>query len=343
MDTIFLNNRIFDYLVSFLLFLLFLTVFKIFQKIVLKKLESFSEKTETELDETLVEAIKKIKPSFYLFVSLYLAVKFLNIPSIAIQVLDGALIAFVVYQIIISLHIIIDYFIERHFIKEKDEGTKSAIINLGKIGKAFLWAFGILLVVSNFGINVTSLIAGLGIGGLAIAIAMQNILSDLFSSFVIHFDKPFTPGDFIIVGDYMGVVDKVGIKTTRIKALQGEEIVISNNELVQSRIQNFKKMKERRVVFNFGVEYGTPTKKLKSISKIVEELVNKEELVRLDRVHFTKFGESSLDFEVAYYILSGDYTEFMDAHQSILLQVKESLEKEKVSMAFPTRTVHLIK
>lgn len=343
MDTIFLNNRIFDYVVSFLLFLLFLAVFKIFQKIALKKLESFSEKTETELDETLVEAIKKIKPSFYLFLSFYLAVKFLNIPSIVIQILDGALIAFVVYQIIIGLQIIIDYLIERHFVKERDEGTKSAIISLGKIGKSLLWVFGVLLVVSNFGINVTSLIAGLGIGGLAIAIAMQNILSDLFSSFVIHFDKPFLPGDFIIVGNHMGVVEKVGIKTTRIKALQGEEIVISNNELVSSRIQNFKKMKERRVVFNFGVEYGTSTKKLKKISEIVEDIINKEELAQLDRVHFAEFGESSLGFEAAYYILSGDYKEFMDTHQSILLQVKEELEKEKVSMAFPTRTVHLIK
>ncbi len=343
MDTIFLNNRIFDYFISFLLFLLFLAVFKIFQKIVLKKLERFSEKTETELDETLVEAIKKIKPSFYLFVSFYLAVKFLSIPSVVIQILDGALIAFVVYQIIIGFQVIIDYFIEKHFIKEKDEGTKSAIINLGKIGKAFLWVFGILLIVSNFGINVTSLIAGLGVGGLAIAIAMQNILSDLFSSFVIHFDKPFLPGDFIIVGEHMGVIEKVGIKTTRIKALQGEEIVISNNELVSSRIQNFKKMKERRVVFKFGVEYGTSTKKLKKISEIVKGIIEKEKLARFDRVHFAEFGDSSLGFEVAYYILSGDYTEFMDTHQSILLQVKESLEKEKVSMAFPTRTVHLIK
>ncbi len=343
LEITFLGNSILNYIISLALFFLFLLLFKIFQKIILVKIEKISEKTKTDLDRVLVKAIRRIRPSFYKFLSLFLALKLLSLHSLIEKVLDGLFIIVIVYQAIVILQLIIDYSVKKYFIKDKDREAQHAVISISKISKGLLWVFGILLVFSNLGINITSLVAGLGIGGLAVAIAIQNILSDLFSSFAIYFDKPFTVGDFIVVGNNMGIVEKIGIKTTRIRALQGEEVVISNHELISSRIQNFKKMKERRVVFNFGVEYATPLNKLKKIPSIVEEIVTKEKLTRFDRAHFHQFSDSSLSFEVVYYILSGDYNEFMDSHQSILFQIKERTEKEKISMAFPSRTVYIKK
>ena len=343
LDLELLNNTVFNYLFSFVLLFVFFLLFQIFQKIVLIKFEGISKKTKTDIDNIIVQIIKKIRPPFYFFLSFYLSLKFLNIHSFVSQTLNAFLIIWITYQVIIGLHIVVDYVVPMYFLKEKDEGTKYAIKSVANVFKWALWLFGLLLVFSNLGINITSLIAGLGIGGLAVAIALQNILSDLFSSFAIYFDRPFTVGDFIVVGNNMGIVEKIGLKTTRIRALQGEEVVISNNELISSRIQNFKKMKERRVVFKFGVEYSTPLKKLKKISEIVRKIIVVEKLARFDRAHFMEFSDSSLNFEIVYYILSSDYNDFMNTHQSILFQVKENLEKENISMAFPSRTVYLKK
>ena len=199
------------------------------------------------------------------------------------------------------------------------------------------------MVLSNLGYNVTTLVAGLGIGGLAIAFALQKVLEDIFSSVSIYFDKPFEIGDFIIVGEQMGVVKKIGIKSTRIQALQGEEIVISNRELTSVRIQNFKRMEKRRVAFSFGVLYSTSNAKLKKAIEMVKKIVEKAEHADLDRVHFKAFGSSSLDFEVVYYLKSRDYNVYMDTQQEINFAIKEAFEKEKIEFAYPTQTIHLAK
>jgi small-conductance mechanosensitive channel len=196
-------------------------------------------------------------------------------------------------------------------------------------------------VLSNAGVDITSLIAGLGIGGIAVALALQNVLSDLFSSFAIHFDKPFLVGDFIIVGDQMGVVEKIGIKTTRIRALQGEELVFANKELTDAHIQNFKKMRERRVVFSIGVLYETPQKHLQEISWLLRSIIEKQEQVRFDRAHFARFDASALTFEVVYYVLSDEYTTYMDIQQQINFAILEAFSARHISMAYPTQTVYL--
>ena len=184
------------------------------------------------------------------------------------------------------------------------------------------------------------LIAGLGIGGLAVGLALQGILGDLFSAFTIYFDKPFEEGDFIIIGNDMGTIKHIGIKSTRIQALGGQELVISNSELTSTRVNNYKKMDTRRVVFGFGLEYKTSVAKLEKIKKIVEGVVKKEKHSTLDRVHFKGFGDSSLDFEVVYYVDSNDYNIYMDVQEKINLGIKGLIEKEGVSFAFPSRTVY---
>jgi small-conductance mechanosensitive channel len=196
------------------------------------------------------------------------------------------------------------------------------------------------------GIDLT----GLAIGGAATAIvigfALQHVLSDFFSAFSIYFDKPFEIGDFIIVGDYSGTVTKIGMKSTRVQLLQGEELVLANSELTKTSIRNFKKMKRRRINFSFGVTYDTPLKKLKMIPEIIKKIINPEKLEhvhRLDRIHFTEFGDFSLNFEVVYYMKSQDYVKYRDTQQEINFRIKEAFEKEGIEMAFPTQTIFLNK
>jgi len=214
---------------------------------------------------------------------------------------------------------------------------------LNIIIKIILWIIGLLLILSNLGINITSLVAGLGIGGIAIALALQNILSDLFSSFAIYFDKPFKVGDFIIIGKDMGTVEQIGIKTTRLRALQGEQIVISNQELTSARIQNFKKLSERRVAFELGVVYGTPDDKMKKIPELIEKIIKETKDTRFDRSHFKSFGDFALIFETVYYITSGEYLDYMNAQQEIGLKIKEKFSTEEIEFAYPTQTLFLNK
>jgi small-conductance mechanosensitive channel len=199
----------------------------------------------------------------------------------------------------------------------------------------------LLLAMQNMGVDVTSLIAGLGIGGIAVALAMQNILGDLFASLTITLDKPFIVGDFIIVGNEMGVVEHVGLKTTRVRSLSGEQLVFGNADLLASRIRNYKRMRERRVVFGFGVVYATPPETLEAINAIVRGAIETQADVRFDRCHFHRFGASSLDFEAVYYINSPDYNAHMDAQQAVHLGIARAFRERAIEFAFPTQTIYL--
>jgi len=232
-------------------------------------------------------------------------------------------------------------------IKKRTEGDKrqdtSMIKVLVLIIKIVIWTIALLMILANFGIQITPLIASLGVGGIAIALALQSVLGDLFSAFAIYLDKPFQEEDFIIIGNDMGIVEHVGIKTTRIRTLQGQELVVSNSELTSTRINNYKKMRKRRIVFSFGVTYDTPTIKLKKIPGIVEKIIKSVKGADLDRAHFKEFGDSSLNYEVVYFVDNGDYNKYMDIQQDINLKIKEGFEKEKIEFAFPTQTIHVEK
>ena len=253
------------------------------------------------------------------------------------------MIVWIILLTIKAAQILINYLFKSKLKDENDTSTKSAINALSIIIKIALWVFGLILILSNLGVNVTSLVAGLGIGGIAIALAFQNILSDLFSSFAIYFDKPFAVGDFIVVGDKKGTVEKIGIKTTRLRALQGEELVISNQELTNAQIQNFKKMSERRINFAIGLTYDTSSEKLKRVPGLIKQIIDSSEGVRFDRVHFKEFGEFSLIFEIVYYIKSSDFVKYMNIQQSINFEMKSVFEKEQIVMAYPTQTIELVK
>ena len=224
---------------------------------------------------------------------------------------------------------------------EADGAAVTSMAVLGFIVRLVLWSVIAILILDHLGFDVTALVASLGIGGIAVALAVQSILGDLFASLSIALDKPFVVGDFIIVGEVLGTVEYVGLKTTRIRSLSGEQIVMPNSDLLASRIRNYKRMQERRILFAFGVTYGTSAEKLERIPGIVREAIEAQAETRFDRAHFKGFGESSLDFEVVYHVLQADYNRFMDIQQVINLTLVRRLAAEEVDFAFPTRTLHI--
>jgi small-conductance mechanosensitive channel len=207
--------------------------------------------------------------------------------------------------------------------------------------RTVLWAVIVLAVLSNVGVNITAFIASLGVGGVAVALAVQNILGDLFASLSIAVDKPFEVGDFISAGAGVGTVEYVGLKTTRIRALSGEQIVVGNTELLKQPVQNFRRMRERRIAFQFGINYGTPPEQVEAIPALVKQLVDADPLLRFDRAHFQGFGESALNYEVVYFVKDANYNLYMDAQQRLNLGLMRGLAERGVEFAFPTRTVYL--
>lgn len=334
------HNAISDYLISICVFCATIVGLKLFQKWILNIIEKKSKKTQNKLDDFIIKTIKQIGWVFHILLPLYVASKFLQVPEILDTFIYYGMLIVVVYYAVRSVQKFIDFSAQR-FIQEKSEGdTDPGVINIFKtILKLSLWVVAIILILSNAGYDVSALIASLGIGGIAVAIALQNVLSDIFSYFSIHFDKPFRVGDFIIVDEDMGEVKKIGIKSTRLKSLWGEEIVISNAELTSKRVNNYKKMERRRIHFHFGVVYDTPVAKLKRILTIVQETFSNLDLADLERVHFKEFGDSQLRFEVAYYVETGDYNRYMDIQQDINLSLKGQFEKEGIEFAYPTQTL----
>ena len=333
-----------DYLIALAVFGVAIGIIKLFKQLIIAKLKKVTAKTRTDFDDLLIKIVAGIGWPLYLLLSLYLALQFIPPIDLIQKVVRWGIVIIVTYYVVRAIQRIVDYatrkVIEKRQREEKVSDT-TAIDLLGKILKVSLWIIAIILILSNLGYNISTLIAGLGIGGVAIAFALQNVLGDIFAAFSIYFDKPFQIGDFIIVGDDLGVVKKIGIKTTRIQTLQGEELVVSNRELTETRVHNYKKMEKRRIAFGFGVTYETPTEKLKRIPPIIRDIVAKVELADIDRVHFKKFGDFSLDFEVVYYLRSSDYNKYMDTQQEINLAIKEQFEKEGIEMAYPTQTVYV--
>jgi small-conductance mechanosensitive channel len=339
----FWGNSLYAYANTAILFGVLLAVGKLLQYFLLRRAEKLSLRTRTNVDDTFVEIVKSLKPPFYFFLAFYLAVNSLTLAPLAERIVSVTLIVWVTYQVIVAVQILISFILKKRMRSEEDPGAKAAATFLGQIIGGILWIVGILLVLSNVGVNITSLVAGLGIGGIAVAFALQSVLADLFSSFSIYFDKPFRVGDFITVGTTSGTVEKIGIKTTRLRALQGEQVIMSNKELTTSMVQNFKRMTERRIVFSLGVLYETPTEKIKAIPGIITEIIERAPSTRLDRVHFKSFGDFALQFEVVYFVLSAEYKDYLDIHQEINLKIKEAFEREGIGFAYPTQTVVLQK
>lgn len=332
-----IGNSLSAYIMAASVFVISFFALKILKRVVVKKLSR-----KTGIYKLLAKLIKSIGWFFYFFLPLYFSIQFLQLTPGLDKLVSYATLIIIAYYTVKIIQAILDYSTDKVVQKGKDEDTDYSIAKLiNKVVKMLVWIIAILIVLQNLGYNVTTLLAGMGIGGIAIAVALQNVLSDVFAAFSIYFDKPFQVGDFIIIGDDMGTVKNIGMKSTRIKTLQGQELIIPNKELTESRVQNYKRMEKRRVIFSFGVVYDTSATQLKKIPGMVKKILKGMEKVKVDRVHFAKFNDSSLDFEVVYFIKSSDYNFYMDTQEAVNLAIKRKFDKEGIEMAFPTRTVYV--
>lgn len=313
------------------------------RRLAVRRLAAYARTTETRVDDVIGDILGATKRLFLVVMALYVGAQFLELTPRVVRVIDSiAIIAVLAQTALWANRGIVSWL--THYLREKqqtDAAGATTVMVLGFIARVGVWALIVLMILDNLGFNITALVASLGIGGIAVALAAQNILGDVFASLSIALDKPFVIGDFIIVDDVLGTIEYVGIKTTRLRSLSGEQIIFSNAELLKCRIRNYKHMAERRVLFAFGVVYQTPYQKLEVIPAMVREIVEQQPRTRFDRAHFQAYGDSSLDFEVVYYVLSPDYNVYMDTQQAINLALFRRFEKERIEFAYPTRTLYM--
>jgi small-conductance mechanosensitive channel len=290
-------------------------------------------------------AIRQTKGWFLLLLALLVASRFLEWPAEVGLLITRVLVAALLLQAGFWGTAALTAFLTRRRKQQlvDDPGAVAAMDLLGFALRVVIWAGVLLVILDNLEVDVTTLIAGLGVGGIAVALAAQNILSDLFASLSIVLDQPFVVGDFLAVGDFLGSVEKVGLKTTRLRSLSGEQVVISNADLLNSRIRNYGRMFERRIVFALGVTYQTSAEKLKAIPPMIKEVVQSEKQTRFDRAHFKEYGAFSLNFEIVYYVLSREYNTYMDIQQRVNLEIYERFAAQGIEFAYPTQMLYLTK
>jgi small-conductance mechanosensitive channel len=309
--------------------------------IAVRQLTRFADHHDAALWPVLLAVVRGTKWFFILLLSLYIAAIAIELPAAVRANINTTIIIALLVQAGLwsaaALRVFSEHYRKRQL--EKDPASVTTLNVLNIIGKVILWAIVLLLVLDNLGVNITALVAGMGVGGIAIALAVQTILGDLFASLSIVLDKPFVVGDFLIVGDLLGSVEHVGMKTTRLRSLSGEQLVFSNSDLLNSRIRNYGRMYERRLQFDIGVTYQTPRDKLIKIPQIIREAIEKMDKTRFDRSHFKEFGASALTFESVYYVLGPDYNTYMDIQQAINLHIHERFEQEDIEFAYPTQTL----
>ena len=341
----FFKNTLGDYLQAIITFTGLVIALNVGKFFVVKYLGKLSTKTSTDFDDFLVSLIVRVGYPVFVTVALYIATLPLNMAESLRVLIRGLMVTVVTIRVILLAQETVKYAVRKFYISgiQSDNPSAELIVNsITGIAKWVIWVLGIIFLLDNLGVNISTFVAGIGIGGVAVALAAQTILGDAFSAFSIFLDRPFEIGDFVIVDDFMGTVEHIGIKTTRIRSLGGEQLIFSNSDLTKSRIKNYKRMQTRRVVFKFGVVYGLSVEQVKRIPLIVKEIVDRMKDVRLDRVHFQSFGDFALMFEVVYYVNSPDYNVYMDKQQEINLGLMESLQKAGIDFAYPTQTLHLV-
>jgi len=346
LSKIYYGNTVGDYFIAIILFFVVLGGFYFLRGIIFSHLKKLAGKTKIKFDDFLVEMISKIKAPEYQLFSFYFASRHLSRSYLFDKLLNYVILVVLTYRASTLVIYTLLYFIRTAVEKKKmDEASQKMIVSSsGLILQIAVWCAAAAFVLDNMGINITAVITGLGIGGVAIALASQNILGDLFNFFVILLDKPFILGDFVILENgSLGTIEYIGLKSTRIRSLSGEQIVLSNSKLLSQEIKNYKKMEKRRVVFKLGVIYQTPPEKLKKVPSIVKEIISSKSDAVFDRANMSDYGDFSINFEFVYYVLSGDYNLYMNIHESILLDIMDSFLKENIEFAYPTQTLYINK
>lgn len=334
------GNTVLHYLIALAISVGGIILVRLFRKRLLNQIKNWTQNTETKIDDYLISGIEKFGLPVLMFVAIYIGMSYLSFTEKVDKIIDHTMVVIFTFYAVRMISSVVRLMLES-FIGNQEGGQEKLkqLNGIMLLVNFIIWTIGLLFIFDNFGYNITTIIAGLGIGGIAIALAAQNILGDLFNYFVIFFDRPFEVGDFITVDDKKGTVDHIGIKTTRLTSISGEQLAFSNSDLTKSRIHNFKRMNRRRVVFTLSIVYNTPAEKLERIPTLIKNIIGGQELTTFDRAHFAKFGTFSLDFEVVYFIESSDYMQYMNTQQEINLKIFRAFDEEKIAFAYPTQTV----
>lgn len=336
------NNSVYDYLFVIGAIILGILIVRLLKGPVLRRLRSLTSKTKSGVDDFILDSIERFGiPALYILLISW-AIRLLNM-SPRLSGLIDFLTTIIVTVLIIRLISSTILMLLTRYVRQQSGGEEKVkqLYGIMVIINVFIWTVGILFLLDNWGKDVTAIIASLGIGGIAIALAAQNIVGDIFNYFVIFFDKPFEVGDFVVIDDKNGVIEYVGLKTTRIKTLSGEQLVFSNSDLTNSRIHNFKKMERRRIVFKIRTNFETSHKQLAEIPQLLKAVILEQKPVTFDRAHFFAYTDSGLDFEIVYYVESGDYNLYMDIQQAINLRIHEEFEKRNIGLAVPIRSLYV--
>lgn len=333
-QTIF-HNTISNYLISIAVFIVGFILIWFLKRIYLHRIKGWAKKSETPIDDFIVNTIeKRLLPLAY-FGIFNICMRGLNLKPIISRGLNIVGLLFLIIVAVRFLLSIFEYSIENYLIPSNsmDLTKQQSIKVIANVVKIIVWSLAVIIILDNFGVKISALMAGLGIGGVAVALASQAVLGDMFNYFTIFFDRPFILGDFIVVNEYSGTVEHIGIKTTRIRSIGGEQLIFSNTDLTNSRVRNYKRMEHRRVLFQFGVTYDTSVEMLEEIPEVIRKIIGNFGDIVFNRAHFMKYGDSSLIFEVVYYVLSSDYNRYMDFQQQINLSMMREFKARNISFA----------
>lgn len=321
------DNTLLDYLISVGIIIVLVLTIRVLKGIIQKRLKAWIENTKIIIDDVIISGIEKFIIPLLYFCAFYFGLTYLNLSTSVAKIFHSALVIIVAFFIIRFTAVVTHYVFKYYW--EKRVGDKESMRNLRGISTIVtivVWGLGLLFLLDNLDFRISAIITGLGIGGVAVAFAAQAVLSDFFGYFVIFFDRPFQVGDFIIVDDKMGIVENIGVKTTRITSVAGEQIVFPNSRLTSSRIHNYKQMERRRVLFTVGVTYQTPLQKLKEMPGIIKNIIENIDDAVFGRAHFQSYENSSMIFEIVYYIIGSDFNKYMDIQQRINFRIYEEFE-----------------
>jgi small-conductance mechanosensitive channel len=327
-----IGNSLFSLVVSGSLFLLMLLAMVVLRLPLRGRMKRLQEEDKPLALLLWLDKLLPLLPLIGAWVGFYR----LDLPETADTILRGA---FTLLLIILMVRTLI--FLTEKSLHKWAAGQEVRYRPLLTLFRLTIWLLASIFFLGNLGFDISAVVAGLGVSGIAVAIAAQGILGDLFNYFVILFDRPFEMGDFIIFGDKMGSVEKIGIKTTRIRAISGEQLVVSNSALTGSQIHNYKRMARRRVLFRIGITYETEKAFLREIPGFIREIIDTLEQATFDRSHFASFGDYALIFESVYYVESSDYLTYMNIQEEINLQLSDRFEEKGIEFAYPTQVVHL--
>ena len=335
--TEFYGNTLLAWLIAAGVFVVVLAGLLVLRRLAVISVSRLAARTASGLDDLLGDVVARTHVLLLGVLALAAASVSLTLPSAVPRTIHVVVGAVVIIPILIWGNTAIAGWVSRE--SKVREGALGTLMAMAFLARLVLWAIVVLLLLDNFGLNVTTLIGALGVAGIAGALAAQSVLGDLFAAVSIYLDKPFEVGDFIVFGSDSGVVQNVGLRSTRLRSLEGEQVIVSNSDLLKSRIRNYKRMVERRIVFQIGVVYDVPRETVQAIPALIRSAVEDQKDTRFDRSHFKAFGDSSLDFETVYYVLSPDYNMYMDIQNAINLGIMKRFEEKSIGFAFPTRTV----